>query len=105
MKIKNGEMMLESWEGVFTNPNISEEKKKEIQKKIARRTRPRDYYLPVESPGDHMHAEVRILECVDGIQIQDTLYGDGFPDTIRLSIINTNKDGVTSYLDDIPCWD
>ncbi len=104
MKIKNGEMILESWDDVFSNQNISEQKKEEIKKKIVRRTRPYNHYLPIESPGDHMHAEVRILECVDGIQIQDTLYGEEFPDTIRLSIINTDKDSVIVYLDDIPCW-
>jgi len=104
MKIKNGTMILESWKEAFISPNISEQKKEEMRRKIKRRTRPYNYYLSVESPGDHMHAEVRILECIDGIQIQDALYGEGFPSAIRLSVINTDKDGIRSYLDYVPSW-
>lgn len=105
MKIKNGEMVFELWKEVFADPNISEQRKEEIEKKRKKRTRPYNYYLNTNGwPGDNMHTDVRILECPDGFQIQDTIYPPDFRTTVVLSIINAHNEYIMSYPDDVPSW-
>ena len=105
MEIKNGEIIFKSWKEVFLNPNISEQRKEETQKKRKKRTRPYNHYLDTNGcPGDNMHTDVRILECLDGFQIQDTIYPPDFRTTVSVSIINARNESIRSYLDDVPSW-